>query len=320
MARILVTGAAGFIGSHVVEALLAHGHHITGVDSFDAYYDPAWKHRNAADLRAHPAAARLSLHALDILDPAALAAVWRDARPEGVVHLAALPGGRVSAERPQAHAQVNLVGTLGVLELMRALGPDRLVLASTSSVYGDAAQRPFVETDAADRPLSPYAASKRAAELMAHTYHHLHGLQVTTLRFFTVYGPRNRPDMLAFQVLDRLHRGQEITLFEGGALWRDWTYVGDTVAGIVAAAERPLGYEIINLGRGEPVRVLEFVRELERQVGKPARWVESPRATSDAAATHADITKARRLLGYDPKVPLDEGLRALCAWYRGLRR
>ena len=200
----------------------------------------------------------------------------------------------------------------------RALGRlATFVLASTSSAYGNTECVPFVETDAADRPLAPYAASKRAAEMLGYTYHHLYGLDVTAFRFFTVYGPRGRPDMMAYKVLDNIFSGKEVPLYNDGQMYRDWTYVEDIVAGLVAAVDRPLGYEVINLGRGEPVLLADFVRCIEELAGRRAQLTPAPMSIADVAYTYADITKARRLLGYDPRVSVDEGVRRFWDWYRG---
>jgi UDP-glucuronate 4-epimerase len=189
-----------------------------------------------------------------------------------------------------------------------------VVLVSTSSAYGNSAP-PFVETDPADRPLAPYAATKRAAEMLAHSYHHIYGLNTTVLRLFTVYGPRNRPDMMSYKVLDSIFTGKEIPLFGGGEMVRDWTYVEDTARGIVTALDRPLGYEIMNLGRGQPMRLMEFIETIEELAGRKASLAPAPRVDTDALATGADIAKARRLLGYEPRVSVREGVERLVRWY-----
>jgi UDP-glucuronate 4-epimerase len=226
-----------------------------------------------------------------------------------------MAGVRASVDDPWLYYDVNLTGTLNLLEAARVNGLPNFVFASTSSAYGATTTIPFVETDAADRPLAPYPASKRAAELLGHSYHHLHRLDFTAVRFFTVYGPRSRPDMMAYKVLDSIHHGHEVPLFNDGDLRRDWTYVGDIVAGVVAAADRRLGFEIVNLGRGEPVSVRDFVGEMERLAGKSAKLVPAPMMDADVALTFADVTKARRLLGYDPQVSVKEGVRRSYEWY-----
>ena len=311
--RILVTGAAGFIGSHVSAALLARGDEVVGVDNFDTYYSASRKWENVAEVRGGPGGSRFTLVQADIREREQLDRVLASGF-DGIAHLAALGGVRASVERPYDYIDVNVVGTLSVLEAARRASVRNLVLVSTSSVYGNA-MPPFVETDAADRPLAPYAASKRAAELLCHTYHHVHGLSCTVVRLFTAYGPRNRPDMMAFKVLDSIFTGREIPLYGGGEMLRDWTYVEDIARGIVAALDRPLGYEIINLGRGHPVRLREFIDAMEELAGRKAHLVPAPRVDSDALATGADIGKARRLLGFEPRVSVRQGVERLYQWY-----
>jgi UDP-glucuronate 4-epimerase len=210
---------------------------------------------------------------------------------------------------------VNVSGTLNLLDAARAHGAPNFVLASTSSVYGASTRVPFVEDDSADRPLAPYPASKRAAELLGHAYHHLYALDFTALRFFTVYGPRGRPDMLTYKLVDSMRTGAQLTLYEGGRMLRDWTYVGDTVAGIVAAVDRRLGYEVINLGRGEPSLVSDYIATFERLTGRKVPVIHAPRPEADVERTHANTDKARRLLGYKPGVSVAEGAEHFLAWY-----
>jgi len=317
MARVLVTGAAGFIGSHLVEALLARGDTVLGLDNFDPYYDPARKRANLAEVAAHPRAAAFSLVDASVCDRGRLRSVMAEFRPERVAHLAGMAGIRASMEQPHKYYEVNLTGTLNLLDAAREVGAGNFVFASTSSVYGSGLELPFHEDAPADRPLAPYAASKRAAELLGSTYHHLYGIPFTALRFFTVYGPRNRPDMMAFKVVDAILNDRELPLYEGGRMYRDWTYVDNTVAGVLAALERPLGYAVVNLGRGEPVLLLDFVRHLEQLVGRRARFCVMPKPGTDASATHADIGKARQLLGYAPKVGFEAGVERFWRWYQG---
>jgi UDP-glucuronate 4-epimerase len=317
--RILVTGAAGFIGSHTVEAFLERGDTVLGLDNFDCYYDVVHKRGNVAQLRSRPESGRLTIVEGDVRDQELLQRLSAEWKPEVLVHLAAVAGVRASIEQPQHYFDVNVNGTLAVLEAAREHRVRHVVLASTSSVYGNSVRLPFVEDDPADRPLAPYAASKRAAEMLGHSYHHLYGINFTALRFFTVYGPRNRPDMMAYKVLESIFTGQELPLYEGGQMYRDWTYVSDTVAGVVAAADHPVGFEVINLGRGEPVLLLDFVRRIEELVGRRARFVSTPKLGSDASATHADIGKARQLLGYAPKVSVNEGVSRFWGWYQQQR-
>ncbi len=312
--RILVTGAAGFIGSHVSAMLLARGDEVVGLDNFDPYYAPASKRANAQEVASGPNGRAFRLVEGDIRDRALVEKLFAEGI-DAVVHLAALVGVRASLEIPHDYLDVNLTGTLNLLEAARRRPVRNFVLASTSSAYGNTAIQPFIETDPADRPLAPYAASKRAAEMLAHSYHHLYGQDVTVLRFFTVYGPRNRPDMMAYKVLDSIFTGKQIPLYGAGDMFRDWTYVEDIARGVLQAVDRPLGYEIMNLGRGQPVRLLDFIRCMEEFAGRKAHLVPQPKVDSDALATSADIEKARRLLGYSPEVSVREGVGRLWRWY-----
>ena len=312
---VLVTGAAGFIGSHVTGALLSRGQRVVGLDNFDAYYDPERKRANVAEVSADAPAGAFSMVTGDLRDRATILGLFRAHAFTTVVHLGALAGVRASCEQPQVYFDVNVSGTLNLLDAARDFGSPNVVFASTSSVYGATERVPFVEDDSADRPLAPYPASKRAAELLGHTYHHLYGLDFTALRFFTVYGPRGRPDMLTYKLVDAIRTGQPLTLFDGGRMLRDWTYVSDTAAGVVAAAERRLGYEIINLGRGEPVLVSDFIATFERLTGRKVPFVEAPRPGADVERTHASTDKARRLLAYEPRVSIAEGAERFLAWF-----
>lgn len=314
-ARVLVTGAAGFIGSHCVEAFLRRGDRVVGLDNLNDYYSPARKRKNLDEVRQSAATpGQFEFIEGDIRDRARVRELVAT-RFDAIVHLAAMAGVRASVDDPWLYTDVNLTGTLNLLDAAREHGKPNFVFASTSSAYGATTAIPFVETDPCDRPLAPYPASKRAAELLGHCYHHIHGLDFTALRFFTVYGPRGRPDMMAFKVLDTMRLGNEVPLYNGGQMHRDWTFVGDIVAGVVAAADRRLGYEVINLGRGEPVLLAEFVRALEGLAGRAARLVPAPMMDADVAYTFADVSKARRLLGYDPRVSVAEGTRRFFDWY-----
>jgi UDP-glucuronate 4-epimerase len=314
---VLVTGAAGFIGSHLAEALLRRGDTVVGLDSFNDYYSPARKRQNVAEVKAAVASsAPFRFVEGDVRDRELLERVFGAEPIDAVAHLAAMPGVRASLEKPRLYFDVNLGGTLELLEQARQHRPTSFVLASTSSVYGASERIPYVETDSCDRPLAPYPASKRAAELLAYSYHHAHGLPVTALRFFTVYGPRGRPDMMPYRILAHLLLGEDLALYAHGKMLRDWTYVGDIVSGILAAIDRPLGYELINLGRGQPVAVADFIAEVERQTGKRARLRDEQAPATDMNFTHADLTKAKALLGYAPSVSVDEGIRRFCRWFR----
>lgn len=310
---ILVTGAAGFIGSHLTETLLQRGEQVVAIDNFNDYYDPARKRANITSFQNHP---NLSLYENDICDTEIVEQIFTRHKPRAVAHLGAYGGVRYSIGRAKLYTQVNFVATVDLLEAARQHGAEIFVFASTSSVYGNTAQLPFIETDSCNLPLAPYPASKKAAEVMGYTYYNLHKLNFTALRFFSVYGPRGRPDMMPYMVTDRIVKGEEIKLFDAGQLKRDWTYVDDIVSGIIAALERPLGYEVINLGRGEPVLMADFVEIIEDLVGKPAVLSTPPAPPSEPKVTFANIDKARRLLGYDPQTPVTTGLANLWTWYQ----
>ncbi len=314
---VLVTGAAGFIGSHVAAALLERGDTVVGLDNLNDYYDPARKRANLSEVRGDcPDPAAFIFVEGDIRDRARLAELCDAHSFDAIVHLAAMAGVRASVQDPHLYYDVNLVGTLNLLEVSRAYHVQSFVFASTSSVYGDTRQIPFVETDPCDRPLAPYPASKRAAEMLGFSYHHLYRQNLTALRFFTVYGPRGRPDMMAYKVLDNIFIGREVPLYNDGQMYRDWTYVEDIARGILAAVDRPIGYEVINLGRGEPVLLADFVRLIEELAGKRAQLIPSPMPDADIPYTYADIDKARRLLGYDPQVSVQEGVARFWEWYQ----
>ncbi len=313
----LVTGAAGFIGSHTAIRLLERGDHVVGLDNFNDYYDPARKRANLADVqRAAQQSGSLTFVEGDIRDRALLGGLFEEHAFSGVAHLAAMAGVRASVENPWLYYECNLTGTLNLLDATQRHKNPNFVLASTSSAYGNTERIPFVETDTADRPLAPYPASKRSAELLGHSYHHMQGVDFTALRFFTVYGPRGRPDMMTYKILDAIRTGKPMSLFNGGNMHRDWTFVGDVVSGVVAALDKRLGYEVINIGRGEPVLVAEFIKFFEQLAGKKAPFHVEPMMKADVDFTFANIDKAKVLLGYDPKVSVEEGVRRFYEWYK----
>jgi len=312
--RILVTGAAGFIGSHLAEHLCRRGDEVVGLDNFNDYYDPARKRANEQRLCAYP---NFRMVEADVRDRTTLFRLFEDARFDAVAHLAAMAGVRDAVKQPDLYVNVDLNGTQNLLDAARAAGNvGNFVMASTSSVYGNTTRLPFIETDPCDRPLQPYAAAKRAAEILGYTYHYLFGQNFTVLRFFTVYGPNGRPDMMAYLVADSITKGKQIPLYDGGRMYRNWTYVDDTVAGVAAALDRPLGYEIINLGQDQPVLLADFVGMMEELSGRKANVVATPRLPADVTSNEADISKARRLLDYNPRVPVSEGVRRFWEWYR----
>ncbi len=309
--KVLLTGCAGFIGSKVAEHLARAGHEVVGVDNLDSAYPVILKRWRLEKLKAVPG---FSFRPGSILDPPFLEGLWEGAGPfETVVNLAARAGVRQSLRNPHGYYEVNLLGTLNLLELCRHRGVPTFVLASTSSLYGEG-PRPFREDQPTDRPLSPYAASKKAAEVLAYTYHRLFGLDVAVLRYFTVYGPAGRPDMSIFRFVRRIAEGLPIVVYGDGTQERDFTYVDDVARGTVSALG-VRGFEIINLGSDRPVELNRVVRTLEEILGRPAVVDRRPRHPADVGATWADISKARDLLGWRPEVDLETGLELTVSWY-----
>ena len=311
--RVLVTGAAGFIGSHTCERLLGAGHQVCGLDNLNNFYDPAIKTRNIAPSRAYDA---FDWSPGDILDHDFLAATFARFQPERVVHLAAWAGVRPSIEKPALYQQVNVEGTTNLLERCRADGVDRFVFASSSSVYGDRDEVPFRETDNVDFPISPYAATKKAGELLCYTWHHLFGLHAHCLRFFTVYGPRQRPEMAIHKFTRLMANGEPLTLFGDGTTSRDYTYIDDIVDGVVAAVERVEGYRIYNLGESETTTLSELVALIADALGVEPRIEHIPTQPGDVTRTFADVSRARAELDYAPCVKIAEGVRRFVEWYR----
>jgi UDP-glucuronate 4-epimerase len=310
--KILVTGAAGFIGSRLSKALLARGDRVIGLDSLNDYYSITHKRRHLADLTGE----RFSFVQADLQDADGIRDLLAKEKPDAVAHLAAMAAVRYSVKHPLIYGQVNVQATLNLLDAARLAGQPRFVLASTGSVYGSVTPVPFNETAAADQPLAPYPASKRAMELFAHAYHHLFGLPMTILRFFNVYGPHGRPDMMPWQWSRMIVAGEPLMLYGAGKLKRDWTYIDDIVSGFISAIDAGLHYEIINLGCGCPVENTEFVQTLESLWGKKAIINIVPVPASEPFITFADVTKAHRLLGYEPKVKVAEGLERFVRWIR----
>ena len=311
--KILVTGAAGFIGSNLAAKLARRGDEVIGLDNFNDYYDPARKRANEARLNGFP---NFRMIEADIRDREGLFALFARERFDAVAHLAALAGVRNAVRFPDLYVAVDFNGTQNLLDAGREYGQPHFVFASTSSVYGDTKRIPFEESDPCDRPLQPYAAAKRAAEMLGFTYFHLFGQTFTVVRFFTVYGPNGRPDMMAYLLADSITKGRQIPLYDGGEMYRDWTYVEDITDGVVLALDRPLGYEIFNIGRGEPVKLLDFVHMLEELAGGEANVQVQPRLNADVVRTYADISRARAMLGYRPRVSVLDGVTAFWEWYR----
>lgn len=311
--KVLVTGGAGFIGSHVAEQLLKRGDEVIVVDNFNAYYSPARKRANVVALAEFRGSRVVEG---DIRDAAAMNTLFASEHFDRVVHLAAMANVRYSVKEPALYIDVNVTGTRNLLEAARVQGVEHFVLASTSSVYGRTDKIPFVETDPTDRPLAPYPASKKACELLAHAYHVSYGLRCRVLRFFNVYGPRGRPDMAPYMFTEHILRGDPIVQFDGGRPRRDWTYIDDTVDGVVAALDADIGYDVFNLGRGEPVVLRDFIRTLESLIGKSAIVENGSLPDTEPFATYSDTTKAARCLGYRPTVSLTDGLARFWRWYQ----
>ncbi len=334
MSPVFVTGAAGFIGMHVARRLLERGEAVVGIDNLNAYYDPALKRARLAELGKYDA---FDFHEADLADRAAIDVLFDRHRPQRVVHLAAQAGVRYALTNPMAYSDSNLTGTTVILEACRRLQVHHLVFASSSSVYGANREVPFSESDAVDHPVSFYAATKRANELMAHSYAHLFALPVTALRYFTVYGPWGRPDMAIWKFTDALLRGAPIDVYAGGTLSRDFTYVDDAVEATLRLLDSPRAavsstdpddwnaivpdtswapFEVVNLGRSDPVSVNDLLALLERITGRRARRNETGMQPGDVERTYSDTSKLARMTGYTPNTPLETGLRAFVEWFR----
>ena len=308
--KVLVTGAAGFIGSHLCERLASEGLEVIGIDNFDSYYSTSIKKQNVE----HVLESGASFSEVDILDFHSLLALTKDFAPDRIAHLAAKAGVRNSILDPRGYVMANLVGTQNVLDAGLAAECTGVVLASTSSVYADAKDMPFDESWPAANPSQPYSASKRAAEMLSSTYHRLYDLNVSVTRFFTVYGPRGRPDMMPYMLAQSMVDGSPVTLFEG-PLERDWTYVDDIVDGVIAAIRRPMGFEIFNLGRGTPVPLSDFIQELELISGRKANIVPVARPDTEMLVTYANTRKSKELLDFKAEVPISDGVRRFWEWF-----
>jgi UDP-glucuronate 4-epimerase len=332
---VIVTGAAGFIGMHVCERLLARGERVVGIDSFTPFYDPALKRARLETLKHHPG---FRSYELDLVDFAALTCVFDEVTPDRVVHLAAQPGVRASIDDPITSIRANCDGFVTVLEAGRRHGVAHLVYASSSSVYGANRTLPYSTEHSVNHPVSLYAASKKANELMAHTFAHVHKLPVTGLRFFTVYGPWGRPDMAAWLFTRAILAGEPIKLFNNGNMWRDFTYVDDIVEGVIRTLDRPATpnpawsaekpensssyapYRVYNIGNNRSVNLIEFVETLEKIIGRPAIRELLPMQAGDVLETRADISPLQRDVGFTPSTPLADGLGRFVEWYRNYHR
>ena len=320
--RILVTGGAGFIGSHLCERLISAGHQLVVIDNFNDFYNPLYKRQNVDTVARAAAAAERDfiLCEGDIRDSEFVAAVFAQEAPEAVIHLAAAAGVRPSIERPLFYEEVNVRGTMNLLEAARAGGIKSFVFASSSSVYGNSPKVPFAESDPVDNPISPYAATKKGGELICHTYHHLYGMNIACLRFFTVYGPRQRPDLAINKFTRLILEGKPIPLYGDGTTSRDYTYVDDIVDGVAKAFAwvngAGLRYDIFNLGGSRPVELRRLVEVIEAESGKKASIERLPMQPGDVERTCADTAKSAAVLGYQAKTPIEEGIRAFIRWYR----
>lgn len=313
MGTYLVTGAAGFIASRTCELLLQAGHRVVGVDNMNDAYDVRLKEWRLKRLAGRPG---FSMDRIDICDRRGLGGLWERAGPfDGVVNLAARAGVRQSVENPWVYFETNTTGTLNLLDLCRAHKVPKFVLASTSSLYGKHNPMPYGEDSNTDRALSPYAASKKGAEAIAYTYHYLFGVDVTVVRYFTVYGPAGRPDMSLFRFVQWIAEGRPVTVYGDGSQSRDFTHVDDIADGTIKAL-KPLGYEIVNLGSDKPAKLIDVIRSIERLLGAKARFKYEQMHPADVPATWASIGKARRLLGWEPQTTLEKGLEGIVGWYR----
>lgn len=315
---ILVTGCAGFIGSHTTRELLNKGYNVVGIDNLNDYYNPKWKKQNLAQFKHEN---NFTYHCLDIIDQEKTAKIFKQAQQQNqpikkIVHLAARAGVRPSIEKPILYEQTNVLGTLNLLELVKEFKVPHFIFASSSSVYGNQKKTPFSETDPVNEPISPYAATKKAGEMLCHTYAYLYKINTTCLRFFTVYGPAGRPDMAPYLFTEAIVKGDQIKKFGDGSSKRDYTYIDDIVAGVVAAVERPFKFEIINLGNNQPVSLNEFIDSLEQIIGSKAKIKPMPMQPGDVTQTYADIKKAKQLLDFEPKISLYQGLKKFVAWYQ----
>jgi len=310
---VLVTGNAGFIGSSLTKRLLDLDFKVVGVDNFNNYYSPAQKRSNVAEFKNNK---NFKQYKLDILDFKKLKQVFETELPDKIIHIAARAGVRPSIVNPILYEEVNVKGTLHLLEMARIFEIKQFALAASSSVYGNQEKVPFSEIDPVNNPVSPYAATKKAAEMLCHTYSFLYDLPVTALRFFTVYGPKGRPDMAPYIFMSKILQNQPITRFGDGSSSRDYTYIDDIVDGIVKALNKPFKFEIFNLGNNKPVKLNNFIKLIEKLTGKKAKIKQMPRISADVVKTYADISKAKKMLGWQPKTDLETGMKKFIDWFK----
>jgi len=312
--NFLVTGGAGFIGSHVCERLLRDGHNVWAFDDLNSFYDPQFKQRNLGEIQS--LAKPFEFVHGDITDASALAEIFSAVKFDQVIHLAARAGVRPSLEQPALYQRVNVEGTVNVLEAARKSGVKKIIIASSSSVYGSNSKVPFSERDPIFSAISPYAASKLACEALGHVYHHIYKMDVAMLRFFTVYGPRQRPDLAIYKFAKLISAGKPIPVFGDGGTARDYTFISDTLDGIIACTQREFGFEIFNLGESETISLSRMIELLEAALGKKAVIDRQPMQPGDVPVTFADITKAREKLGYNPQIKIAQGIKLFAEWFR----
>ncbi len=310
--QVLITGGAGFIAYHLAAALIGKRVEIGLLDNFNSFYDPEIKRQNVRDLQD---LGKVTIHVADILDRENLRRIFEETRPETVVHLAAWAGVRPSLEKPELYSDVNVTGTVNLLQLAKEFSTRCFIFGSSSSVYGGSTKVPFAEDDPVGTPISPYAATKRAGELLCHTYAHNFSLHITCLRFFTVYGPRQRPEMAIHKFARLISEGKEVPVYGKGDSRRDYTYVEDVISGILAAMEANPRFEIINLGESQTITLLELIQHLEDALAKKAKLRFLSEQPGDMAITYADISRARQILGYNPQKPFKEGIRLFVEWF-----
>jgi UDP-glucuronate 4-epimerase len=312
--NFLVTGGAGFIGSHVCERLLHSGHSVWAFDELNPFYDPQIKRRNIRDIQSLAKPFEF-IHG-DITDRAALDEAFGSVKFDQVIHLAARAGVRPSLQEPALYQRVNVEGTVNLLEAARLAGVKKITIASSSSIYGVNSKVPFAESDPISHPISPYAASKLACEALGHVYHHVYGMDVAVLRFFTVYGPRQRPDLAIYKFAKLISAGKPIPVFGDGSAARDYTFVSDTVDGVIASTQKQFGFEIFNLGESETITLNRLIEVLETALGKKALIDRQPSQPGDVPVTFADISKARANLGYRPQIKIEQGITLFVDWFR----
>jgi UDP-glucuronate 4-epimerase len=314
--RILITGAAGFIGSNLADDLLQNGFRILAIDNFDPFYKRSIKETHIKEALKNP---EYQFEEGDIRDPEFMGRCFKSFKPDVIIHLAAKAGVRPSLHDPHLYFDVNVMGTLNVLDMMKKYNLSKMIFASSSSVYGNNMKVPFAETDNVDFPISPYASSKKSGELLCHTFHHLYDFDVYCLRFFTVYGPRQRPDLAIHKFIKAILEDDYIYLYGDGTTSRDYTYIDDIINGIKGAIKKVKGFEVYNLGDSRPVQLSDLITLIEKSAGRKARLKYMPQQEGDVTRTFADISKARRELGYNPNTDIESGIKKYFDWFKAKR-